>query len=132
MIEEAAIKASLDQWLAGLDGGDLEKMVAVCDPEIVVCNQGQPTGIGLQAIREKYGPRIEAAMFKSGFDLQHINVLGDFALVVGRFTVEVRPKGTDAVSHGEGRLVLNYRRYTDGRWKVLLDVDNNDETDVVN
>ncbi len=129
MSNEAAINAALDQWLQGLDGGDLERMVAVCDPEIVICNQGQPTGFGVQAIRDKYAPRIEAATFRSAFDVQHLKVLGDFTVVIGRFSVEVTPKGTNDVSQAAGRLILNYRRHPDGSWKLLLDVDNNDETD---
>lgn len=104
-------------------------MVATCDPDVVVCNQGQPTTVGLQAVRDKYGPRIEAATFRSGFDIQHIQLWDDFALMIGRFSVEVTNKETGQVSHGQGRLVLSYRRHPDGSWKLLLDVDNNDHTD---
>lgn len=33
---------------------------------------------------------------------------------------------------GEGRLILNFRKDADdGIWKILVDVDNNDEVDAV-
>ena len=120
------VKAVLDQWLTGLDSGDLEQMAATCDPEVIVCNEHQPTTVGIQAIRDKYAPRIEAATFKSGFDTQHIKVYGDFALIIGRYDVEVTDKASGEKKFAEGRLALNYRRHPDGSWKMLLDMDNND------
>jgi len=126
MNESENIKAALDQWLNGLDSGNLEQMVATCDPEVVLCNEHQPTGIGIQAVRDKYAPRIKAAIFKSGFDIQHFRIYGDLALVVGHFDVEVTDKASGEKKTGEGRLALTYRRHPDGSWKLLLDIDNND------
>lgn len=120
------VKAVLDQWLVGLDSGDLEKMAATCDPDVVVCNEHQPTTVGVQAIRDKYAPRIAAATFKSGFDIQHMKVYGDFALIIGHFDVEATDKASGAKKAVEGRLALNYRRHPDGSWKMVLDMDNND------
>lgn len=120
------VKATLDQWMTGLDAGNLEQMVATCDPDVVLCNEHQPTGYGIQAVRDKYGPRMEAATFKSGFDIQHFKIYGDLALIVGHFDVEVTDKASGEKKTGEGRLVLNYRRHADGTWKLLLDIDNND------
>lgn len=129
MSKETEITSVLNQWLISLDNGDLDGMVDTCDPEVVVCNERQPTSTGLQGIRDKYGPRIEGATFKSGFENQHTLVIGDIALVVGRFSVEATSKATAEVSQSEGRVVIGYRRHADGKWKMLLDVDNNDETD---
>lgn len=123
------IKGALNQWLEGLDSGNLEQMIATCDPDAVLCNQNQPTTVGVQAVRDKYEPRIKASTFVSGFDLQHIKVYGDFALAVGRFSVEATDKASGKSGGGQGRLVLGYRRHPDGSWKMLLDVDNNDEID---
>jgi len=120
------VMAALNQWLTGLDNGDLASMLATCDPDVIVCNENQPTTVGIQAIREKYAPRIESATFKSGFTTSHIKIYGDFAVVVGHFTVEMTNKETQQKGGGSGRLVLNYRRHNDGSWKMLLDVDNND------
>ena len=120
------VKAALDLWMSGLDAGDLERMIATCDPEVVVCNEHQPTTVGIQAIRDKYAPRIAAATFRSGFDIQHMRVYGDLAVVVGHFDVEMTDKSSGDKKSAEGRLALNYRRHPDGSWKMLLDLDNND------
>ncbi|WP_299948873.1 DUF4440 domain-containing protein [uncultured Ruegeria sp.] len=124
-----AIKLVLNEWLDGLDSGDLERMEKTCDPEVVVCNEYQPTTIGIQAIRDKYGPRIEANSFSSTFDIEHLKVYGDMALLVGRFTVAVSNKSSGETGSGQGRIALIYRRHPDGSWKMQLDIDNNDQRD---
>lgn len=121
------VKNALNEWLEGLDSGDLERMVDTCDPEVVICNENQPTTVGVQAVRDKYGPRIASGTFKSGFDIDRLKIYGDLALLVGRFTVEFTDNETGEKGGGQGRLVLNYRRHQDGSWKLLLDIDNNDE-----
>lgn len=121
------VKYVLNEWMEGLDNGDLERIVATCDPEVVICNEHQVTGHGLEAIRAKYGPIIENSFISSKYEIEHIKVYGDYALLVGHFVNSVTNKKTGQKGGGEGRLVLNYRRHPDGSWKMILDMDNNDE-----
>ncbi len=126
MSEIDNVKHALNEWLDGLDSGDLERMVKTVDPDAVLCNQHQPTGYGIQAVREKYGPRIEAASFRSGFDIEHIKVYDGFAVIIGHFTVEATDKASRRKNAGQGRLLLVYRKHADG-WKMIVDIDNNDD-----
>jgi len=119
------IKAAVDEWNNGLDGGDIERMIATCDPKTVTVNNRQPITVGTQAIRDKYLPRIAEADIKSGFDYEHIEVYGDVAIVVGHFTGEMKNKTSGDVRTAEGRLVLVYRRIEGGCWRMILDMDNN-------
>lgn len=126
MSDAEAVRAVVDRWMACLDAGDLEGMLATCDPEVVVANERQPTTFGIEAIREKFAPRIAAARTRSSFETEHLAVYDGFALVVGRFRVEATDKATGETRTAEGRLALNYRRHADGSWKMLFDMDNND------
>lgn len=119
------VKAVLNQWLKSLDSGNLEGMIETCDPEVIVANENQPTTIGVDAIRDKYAPRIAAANFESSFEIEHIKVYGNFALVIGSFAVKMTDKETHQINGGSGRLALNYRRHENGSWKMILDMDNN-------
>ncbi|WP_086933825.1 YybH family protein [Agarilytica rhodophyticola] len=120
------VKNALNDWLTGLDNGEIEKMLATCDPEVIICNEHQPTTVGVQAVRDKYAPRIEAGVFKSTFETQHIKVYGDLAMIVGHYGVDFTNKTTGEKGGGSGRLALVYRKHPDGSWKLLLDIDNND------
>lgn len=132
MSDMDSVKSVLNDWMEGLDSGDLERMIGTCDPDVVVCNERQPTTIGIQAVRDKYGPRIDAGTFKSGFDIEHFRIYGDLALLVGHFDVQFTETESGKTGGGEGRLVLVYRHHPDGSWKLLLDIDNNDERSAAN
>lgn len=120
------VKHALNEWLQGLDSGDLERMLKTVDPDVVLCNEHQATAHGIQAVRDKYGPRIEGATFKSSFEIEHIKVYEGFAVIVGYFNVELTDKASGEKGGGQGRLLLVYRKHHDG-WKMLVDIDNNDE-----
>lgn len=125
MSDAEAVRAVIDRWMTCLDAGDLEGMLETCDPEAVVANERQPTTLGIEAIREKYGPRIAAAKTRSSFEAEHILVRGDFALAVGQFRVDATDKASGETRSAQGRLALNYVRHADGSWKMLFDMDNN-------
>lgn len=125
MSDIEGIKAAVNEWNLGLDGGDVERMIATCDPDVFTCNNGVHTKLGTQPIRDKYEPLIAGFHIKSGWEYEHIKVYGDMAIVSGFFTGEFTDKNTGDKRGGEGRLVLVYRRIEDGSWKMCLDMDNN-------
>ncbi|WP_342076174.1 DUF4440 domain-containing protein [Yoonia sp. SS1-5] len=119
------VQAVIDTWLRSLDAGDLQGMLDTCDPTCITANEKTPTTVGVAPIRTKYEARIAAADFKSGFTTEHIAIYGDFAVVVGFFTVEMTFKADGKKGGGSGRLLLGYRRHEDGAWKMVVDMDNN-------
>ena len=119
------LKAALDEWNAALDNGDIERLVATCDPEVIICNEHQPTTVGVQALHDKYAPRMEAATFKSDVEINDIKIFGDFAVMITHYDVKTTNKETAEQGGGKGRLVIGYRRDANGDWKMALDVDNN-------
>lgn len=125
MNDEQKLRAALDEWNDALDSGDIDRLVATADPDIIICNERTPTTTGLLALREKYAPRIAAFHFKSTVDVHETKIFGDFAVMVLTFHVKTRHKVSGEQGGGSGRLVLGYRRGADGDWKIVLDVDNN-------
>ena len=119
------VKATLADWMECLEKGDVEGLLATCDPSIIVANEGQETTVGIEAMRAKYTPRLAAYKMKSIYDLEHIAVYGDLAVMIGPFTNLVTDKKTGMQNEAKGRLALNYRRHANGEWKLLLDMDNN-------
>lgn len=125
MTERDEIQAAIDEWNGGLDGGDIERMVASCHPDVMTINERQPVTVGAQAIRDKYNPRIAAAEITSGYDIEDLQFYGDTAIVSGRFYGTMKTRDTGEVKKPEGRLVLGYKRDETGAWKMFLDMDNN-------
>ena len=119
------IEAVINEWNGGLDAGDIERMASTCHERTMTVNERQPVTVGVQAIRDKYNPRIAAAEITSGFDIQTLEVYGDTAIVVGRFYGTMKMRYTGEVRSPEGRLVLVYQRDETGAWKMILDLDNN-------
>lgn len=119
------VQAVVDKWLTSLDAGNLQGMLDTCDPDCITANEKTPTTVGIDYIRDKYAPRIAAADFKSSFSTEHMAIYGDFAVVVGHFTVEMTFKEDGKKGGGSGRLLLGYRRHDDGTWKMVFDMDNN-------
>lgn len=125
MSERKEIEAAIKEWNEGLDGGDIERMVASCHPDVMTINERQPVTVGTQAIRDKYNPRIAAAEITSGYDIEDLQFYGDTAIVSGRFYGTMKMRDTGEVKSPEGRLVLGYKRNEAGAWKMFLDMDNN-------
>lgn len=126
MTDLQQLYAALDEWNAALDSGDIDRLLATADPNVVICNERQPTTVGLQALRDKYAPRIEAFHFQSSVDVHETEFFGDFAVMVLSFDVKMTHKQSGEQSGGAGRLVLGYRKDAKGQWKIALDADNND------
>ena len=125
MTEREEIEAVIRNWNNGLDNGDIEAMVATCDPHAVTVNERQPVTIGTQGIRDKYVPRIAAAEITSGYDIETLQFFDDVAVVSGRFYGTMTMRDTGETRSPEGRLVLVYKRDETGAWKMILDIDNN-------
>lgn len=125
MTQRREIQAAIDVWNNGLDNGDIEAMVSSCDPNCMTVNERQPVTVGLQAIRDKYNPRIAAAEITSGYDIEDLQFFGDVAIVSGRFYGTMKDRKTGGIRKPEGRLVLVYKRDETGGWKMILDIDNN-------
>jgi len=121
------IKHELSEWIQGLDEGNLERIVASCDENLVICNEWSAISHWHEAVRKKYGPLIENFDIISKFDIQHIDVQGDMAILVGHFINDLTEKSSGQKRGWEWRLIIVYRRQNDGSWKMILDVDNNDE-----
>lgn len=125
-MNEAAneIREALQQWMAALDRGDLDTVLALSDDNVLQINAGAPTTIGVDAVRAKYEPRLAASTFTSGWKEEHLVQYGDIGVVVGHYTVSLTSKDDGTQRQINGRLCLTYRRDADGAWKVLADIDN--------
>jgi len=99
MTKREEIEHAINVWNNGLDNGDIEAMIGSCHPQCVTVNERQPVTVGVQAIRDKYNPRIEAAEITSGYDIEDLQFFDDVAVVAGRFYGTIKDRKTGEIRH---------------------------------
>ena len=119
------VLAVVERWMSCMDAGDLDGMLACCDPEVVIANERQPTTVGVDPVRTKYADRLAKSDTKSTFDAEHSAVYDNFAIVIGHFQVDATDKMSGDARVAAGRLTMAFRKDRAGDWKLILDVDNN-------
>lgn len=101
-----AVAQAIERWNQALEAGDIETLVDCVDPQLIMCNERQPTLFGRKTFRQKYGPKFEAATLKPTWKTEHMHLHHDIAIVVGHWTVEATAKSSGERHHTQGRLVL--------------------------
>jgi uncharacterized protein (TIGR02246 family) len=110
---------TVNRLVSAINRGDLERAVAVYEPEAVLLVQpGQPAR-GSTQVREALAGFIALKPTLTS-EAQEIIEAGDVALYVGRWNLRgTDPAGKPVAMAGESADIL--RRQADGRWLVALD-----------
>lgn len=106
-------------WSEAFNGGDLDAVVDLYEPNAVLTRSSGPPIVGREAIRQAFTaflatrPRMEATTRKV------IN-MGEVALCYGDWSLRgTNPDGTPRAVSGKAVEVL--RRQPDGTWRYILD-----------
>ena len=109
--------------------GDTERWMEIFADDAVGMHNTLPALEGKQAIRQF------AEVVHSSFNIEQLDMTvdsvimeGDWALTRGNFTANFILKGGDAEAQPEpwqGKYVLLWERQSDGTWKIILDMGNN-------
>ena len=119
----------INDYIEPYKTGDTERWMEIFADDAVGMHNTLPALEGKQAIRKF------AEVVHSTFDIEQLDVTvdsvireGDWALTRGNFTASFILKGGDAEIPPEprqGKYVLLWERQSDGAWKVILDMGNN-------
>ncbi|MDX1515881.1 MAG: DUF4440 domain-containing protein [Woeseiaceae bacterium] len=112
-----------EQWLAAYASGDLDALMAIMHRDAMVMPHNQPTSRGTDEVRDYFRTRIGRPGVEFVDDLAEIRINGDWAYVLGAFSLRVDrgPEQPPYVHHG--RYLVLYEK-VDGDWKMLRDMDN--------
>lgn len=119
----------INDYIEPYKTGDTERWMEIFADDAVGMHNTLPALEGKQAIHQF------AEVVHSRFDIEQLDVTvdsvtreGDWALTRGNFTASFILKGGDAEMQPEprhGKYVLLWERQSDGTWKVILDMGNN-------
>jgi len=119
----ALIEAAADEWIVAFRTGDIDALMSLYMPNAFVALHGQPALRGSDEIRAYFAPKMGTANVEFLLEYEQIEVHGDVAHLVSKYWYTGTPKEGGDPYRDAGRSALIYKRDTDGRWKIYLDID---------
>ncbi len=118
--DEQEIRAVHLAWIAAVNGGDLDRLLALVTDDVVFINPGQaPVGrdgfsLGFSAAHKQM--RIDCTS-----ELEEIVVVGEVAYTRCRDALSVTQRGGGEPTKLAGYRITVYRKQPDGRWLLARD-----------
>jgi uncharacterized protein (TIGR02246 family) len=116
---QAAIRATLTQWMADFNAGNAEKVCDLFAPDVVAQYRGQPER-GYDALcdllKRSLGDRSKT--YRYALAIKEIVVEGDLAVVRLTWTLTVRGKDAASETTAEEPGIDVFRRQGDGSWRI--------------
>lgn len=112
-------------WLDSYASGDLDRLMSIMHDDALVMPHNQPSSRGTDAVRAYFQSRVGREGVTFADDLQEIRINGDWAYVLGRFSLEADLGPDKPPYRHRGRYLVLYEKVGDD-WKMLRDMDNLD------
>jgi uncharacterized protein (TIGR02246 family) len=124
--DEAAIRAATREWNAAEAAKDLEKCVSFYADDGERFATGSPAIRGAAALRKEWQKYLSSpGTFQWNTSKVEVSSSGDLAYETGRFLLKTIDKNGQPVMTN-GKYVCVWKKQTDGKWKVVADIDNPD------
>lgn len=124
--DEAAIAEFNRQYLAAINGGDIDALARLTTEGHVMIASGRAPLVGKQALVEAMTGAFERFDFDESWTPQETVVSGDLAYQRGTFVVVATPKSGGEPSRTTGNFLRIYRRQAEGAWLMVRDMFNSD------
>ncbi len=114
------------QYLAAINGGDIDALAALTTDEHMMISSGGAPLTGKEALVDAMTGAFERFEFDESWTPLETVVSGDLAYQRGTFVVNATPKSGGETSSTAGNFLRIYRRQPDGRWLMVRDNFNSD------
>ena len=118
--DERAIRGVIDKWMAASRAGDTKAVLELMTDDVLFMTpHGEPFGKAEFEVRSEgmRGFRIDGHA-----DIREIEVVGDWAWVRNRLSIDVTPPDGET-SHRSGYTLTIMRKCSDGRWRLARDAN---------
>ncbi len=122
--DEKQIRELIASWMSATQNGDVEKVLSLMTDDVVFLVTGMPP-FGKQKFAETMksaAPNAPRPHFEGHSEIQEITVLGDWAYVWTRLTVEMTPPGGGQTTTRAGN-TLSVLKKRGGRWLLARDAN---------
>ena len=127
-----AINAAKTEFRECFNLGDVSRVVAIADPDVVSFSDGQPSEFGasgLEALKTRLNNLFERFTAKLSVIVIEIRLQGDVAYDYGWHDLTLTPKDGGESIRRRYRYVDIWRRNKKGNWKLWMYLDNQDVAD---
>jgi ketosteroid isomerase-like protein len=127
-----AINTAKSEYRDAFNFGDVNRIRAIADPDIVVFRDGEPCAFGVDGLDElsaRLKSLFERFTAKLAVIVMEIRVDGNCAHSYGWHDLELTPKAGGSTIQRRSRYVDVWRKDKQGNWKLLLHIDNPDVRD---
>jgi uncharacterized protein (TIGR02246 family) len=124
---EAAVRRLTQEWVLACNTRQLDELIELYAPDAVVLRANLPAIRGAMAVREFFHASLEAGLGEVAVDPMRVEVLGDIAHEVGRYSALV--PGTAGKRREErGKYLWVFAKQTGGEWKLVSECWSSDLT----
>jgi uncharacterized protein (TIGR02246 family) len=119
--DEQAIRDAVQTWMQASADGDLPRVLALLDDEVVFLGPGRPP---MQKAEFEAASKGMAAKvhIEGRSDIQEVLVAGDWAYVWTQLTITMTPGGGTPVNRAGPGLSI-WRKKSDGAWVIYRDAN---------
>jgi len=124
--DEAAIRAATREWNAAEAAKDVEKCVSFYAEDGERFATGSPLIHGTDGLRKEWRKYVSSpGTFQWNTSRVEVSNSGDLAYETGTFVLRTVDKNGQP-STTNGKYVCVWKKQSDGKWKVIADIDNPD------
>jgi uncharacterized protein (TIGR02246 family) len=124
---EAAVRRLTQEWVLACNTRQLDELIELYAPDSLVLRSNLPPIRGAMAVREFFYSSLEAGLGEVALDPMRVEVLGDLAHEVGRYSALV--PGTAGKRREErGKYLWVFAKQSSGDWKLVSECWSSDLT----
>jgi uncharacterized protein (TIGR02246 family) len=127
MTDEAEIRRAVEEFVTAFNAGDMSRILGIFTDDLIDMSAGEPTRTG-QAAREHFLSRVTETHAKYSphlvITIDEIQVVSNWAYDRGSLTVKLVPRGGGETSFVRQRYLEIWRRGSDGKWRIAIEMDN--------
>jgi uncharacterized protein (TIGR02246 family) len=124
---EAAVRRLTQEWVLACNTRQLDELMDLYAPDALVLRSNLPTIRGIVAVREFFFASLEAGLGEVSVEPMRVEVLGDLAHEVGRYSALV--PGTAGKRREErGKYLWVFAKQASGDWKLVSECWSSDLT----
>ena len=119
--DEQAIRDAVEEWMRASADGDLPRVLALIDDEVVFLGPGRPPmrKAEFEAASKGMAGKVQ---IEGTSDIQEVRVAGDWAYVWAQLTITMKPADGTPVHRGGPGLSI-WRKKPGGAWVIYRDAN---------